>query len=115
MKNYRDAGTTRWSSRPMTWCRVIVCSLGVPSSALEVAVMSSARLGSPQQISERLAALALHLLGHLWGLDHAEDGPMRPPEDEQALRLMLFPEQQRVALASRFAEAADVRLEEQVR
>jgi len=90
-------------------------ALGVPSSVLEVAVMSSARLGAAAQLAERLAALALHLLGHLWGLDHAKHGPMRPPADEQDLYLVPFPEEQRTAFRSRFAEAADTRLEEQSR
>lgn len=92
-----------------------IFTLGVPSSALEVAVMSSAHLGALPLVAERLAALALHLLGHLWGLEHAAHGPMAPPEDEEALHLVPFPEHQRAALVARLAEAADTRLEEQAR
>jgi hypothetical protein len=90
-------------------------ALGVPSSALEVAVLSSACLGAAAQLAQRLAALALHLLGHLWGLDHAKHGSMRPPTDEHDLHLVPFPDQQRTAFASRFAEASNTRLEEQAR
>jgi hypothetical protein len=90
-------------------------TLAVPSSALEVGVLSSVRLGPPEQVAERLAALALHVLGHLWGLDHAEHGPMRPPADEQDLHLVPFPTHQCEELAQRFAEAANGRLQEQAR
>ena len=41
-----------------------ISALGVPSSALEVAALSSARLGrKDEDLAERLAALAQHLLG----------------------------------------------------
>ncbi len=93
-----------------------IFTLGVPSSALEVAVLSSARLGPPSAgLSARVAALALHLLGHLWGLEHAPTGPMAPPEGAQLPGPAPFSPQERAAISSRLAEAADARLEEQPR
>jgi len=87
-------------------------TIGIPSSALETAVLSSARLGGPEQVSERTAALALHLLGHVWGLEHSDDGPMCPPEACAVLHLQPFPEQQQQRVAQRLAEVADARVEE---
>jgi hypothetical protein len=92
--------------------RTRIFTIGVPSSALETIVLSSARLGDPADIPERLAALALHLLGHVWGLEH-EEGLMTPPEDCGTLRVAPFPAQQQDAVAARLAEVADARLEEQ--
>jgi hypothetical protein len=66
-------------------------TLGVPSSALEAAVASTSRLGSGPELAARLTALALHLLGHLWRLDHAEEGPMRPVTDPDELEPAPFP------------------------
>lgn len=86
--------------------------LGVPSSALEAAALSSSRLGSGQRLAERLAALALHLLGHLWGLEHADSGPMRPVEDPETLTLAPFPEPQLKAVEDLLEEVARARLEE---
>ncbi|WP_457630593.1 hypothetical protein [Oceanithermus sp.] len=88
-------------------------ALGVPSSALEAAVLSSSRLGSGEELVERLVALALHLLGHLWGLDHAPAGPMRPVDDPAGLRVEPWPEDQLAQLRQQLAEAAAARLEEQ--
>ncbi len=150
-------------------------TLGVPSSALEVAVLSTARLlpnmfapgetiqrsqlqksvepeepdaeaTSEQTANQRnrhqqasglqdhqqpgaaardgddldpairgMAALALHLLGHVWGVEHETSGPMNPPEDHLDLSPMPFPADQHTAIAERLAEVADARLEEQPR
>ena len=89
-----------------------ISTLGIPSSALEVAVLSSARLGPREALSERLAALALHLLGHLFTLEHAEEGPMRPPNEVARLTLELFSEQQLEIARDALQDAADARLEE---
>jgi len=88
-------------------------ALGVPSSALEAAVVSSSRLGSGEELVERLVALALHLLGHLWGLEHAPSGPMRPVDDATELRLEPWPPQQLQQVRLQLAEAAAARLEEE--
>lgn len=92
-----------------------VRTLGVPSSALEMAVLSTADLGSVGEMGERLVALALHLLGHVWGLEHEEEGPMVPPESVEHLQIAPFPEQQQEAIRDRLDEVADKRLEEQQR
>ena len=87
-------------------------TLGVPSSALEVAALSSALLGSGGELAERTAALALHLLGHLLGFETSDEGPMRAPEPG-ALKLEPFPEPQREEVRARLHEVTDTRLEEQ--
>ncbi|RME10136.1 MAG: hypothetical protein D6802_10150 [Ardenticatenia bacterium] len=86
--------------------------IGVPSSALEVAVLSTARLGDSSLLAERIVGLALHLLGHIWGLDHG-DGPMRPPEDPLAIVPAPFTNEQWAAILNRLKETADTRLEEE--
>ncbi len=119
-----------------------IYTIGVPSSALEVAVLSTARLTGEQETDRQetggqetlartatdaastagetalvneLAALALHLLGHVWGVEHATEGPMVPPEDCHGLCPTDFPGFQQRAIAERLAEVADARLEEQQR
>jgi hypothetical protein len=92
-----------------------VHTIGVPSSALETAVLSTAALhpDSPQQFSDCIVALALHLLGHIWGAKHANEGPMTPPEDPACIRLSPFPPDQQAIIIDRLEEVADQRLEEQ--
>lgn len=87
---------------------------GVPSSALEVAALSSARLIPAQDMAAGVANLALHLLGHMWGLEHAEQGPMRLPLPDHA-SLATFPPEQHDWVRERLEEAADARLEEEQR
>ncbi|RLB08600.1 MAG: hypothetical protein DRG59_04540 [Deltaproteobacteria bacterium] len=91
--------------------RYRISTIGVPSSALEVAVLSSSELNN-DGIDEKIAALALHLLGHLWGLSHSEDGPMVPPEDYKTLTLCNFTDGQKELIEQRLVEASDARLEE---
>ncbi len=92
-----------------------VATVGVPSSALETAVLSSARLGSAEELVERMVALALHLLGHLFGLEHAETGPMRPFEEPEEMAVEPFPAWQLERVRRQLAESTDARLEEQGR
>jgi hypothetical protein len=106
-----------------------IFTLGVPSSALETAVLSTARLrretesalvGEPEVIDEeRLVAglngLALHLLGHVWGLEHTDEGPMLPPEDCDGLCPTHFSAPQQQDVIDRLEEVTDARLEEQPR
>ena len=87
--------------------------LAVPSSALEVAVVSSARMTEAEDFADRLAGLALHQLGHLWGLNHAADGPMALPEDDNIFRAGPFPAAQAAIVVTRLSKASDTRLEEQ--
>ncbi|HRW05502.1 MAG TPA: hypothetical protein P5121_10425 [Caldilineaceae bacterium] len=88
-------------------------TIGVPSSALEVAVLSSARLGASASLADSIAALALHLLGHVWGLEHEDQSPMCPPESCDILRLHPFSQEQQRNVAHRLAEVADARVEEE--
>ncbi len=93
--------------------RYRISTIGVPSSALEVAVLSSSELDENDGLDEKIAALALHLLGHLWGLSHSEEGPMVPPENYKILSLSSFPDYQKEVIEQRLSEASDARLEEQ--
>lgn len=92
-----------------------VHTIAIPSSALETAVLSSASLGPIEDLGERLTALALHELGHVWGLEHVESGPMRAPEHPEHLQISEFPTEQREAAIVRLHDVADKRLEEQKR
>ena len=96
-------------------------ALGVPSKALGVAVLSTARLRGPgHQIDEarlatRVRALGLHLFGDLNGLWHRDDATawMVEPGDAEALDSMEeFSEDERNLLRGALVEVADRRLEE---
>lgn len=89
-----------------------VFTIGVPSSALEVAVISTARLHRDESFCEQLAALATHLLGHMWGLEHREEGPMVPPEEAKELQLVNFSPEEQAEVVDRLEEVSDKRLEE---
>jgi predicted Zn-dependent protease len=103
-------------------------TLGAPSRAVNVAVMSTARLDphitSPPAASEeriatiarRMFALALHLFGHLNGLPHQEDPrsymyDLQTPEDLD--RMSSFTPALEEPLRASLHEVADVRLEEE--
>ena len=102
-------------------------ALGAPSRAVQTAVLSTARIDPAaalsaadeaerlETMSQRLFALALHLLGHLGGLDHAAD-PQDLMYDLQAEadldRMTRFSEEAAAQLRSEWADVADVRLEE---
>lgn len=90
--------------------RARIAPLGVPSSALEVAVLSSSHLGS-DNLDERVAALAQHLLGHLFTLERRGEGPMGPLEPE-ALKLETFPDDQAETVVDVLQDVTDMRLEE---
>lgn len=85
---------------------------GVPSSALEVAVISTGEPGPTDDRAATLVAMSLHLLGHMWGLDHAESGPMRASALPAELDTAPFPEEQRIAIVDRLEDVADTRIEE---
>lgn len=89
-------------------------TIGVPSSALEVAVLSSAHIDvTGHDTANQVAALALHLLGHIWGLEHEDDSPMCPPENCAMLALRPFPQEQQTNVAQRLEEVSDARIEEE--
>lgn len=85
---------------------------GVPSSPLEVAVLSTRRLMEHADPADGLAALALHLLGHLFGLSHDDVGVMAATTETDLLSCAPYPPAARAAVRARLAEAADARVEE---
>lgn len=81
----------------------------VPSSALEVGVASTEALAAEDGgLAGPLAARALRLLGHLWGLPSRDDGPM----DCGAAELRPFSGPDRETARLRLIEVSDERLEE---
>ena len=93
--------------------RTRISTLGVPSSALEVGVLSSASL-TKDNLPEAIAALAQHLLGHLFTLDTRSHGPMKAP-DPARLVLEPFDDDQAHELLEILEDVADTRLEERKR
>lgn len=87
-------------------------TLGVPSSALEVAALSSATFALDDEFADRVAGLALHLLGHLWNLEHDEAGPMVPLDIPERAAIAPYPPAQAELVGEHLAEVADARLEE---
>ncbi len=87
-------------------------ALGVSSQALEVGVLSTSRLSSGERLVEQIVALALHLLGHLFGLDHAEKGPMRRVEDPEDLVPEPYTEEERGRIRAYLEAVVVHRLEE---
>jgi hypothetical protein len=92
--------------------RYRIATLGVPSSALEVGVLSGHELVGDPDKSRKLAGLALHILGHLWGLEHSAEGVMVPPEHASQLRPESFSDDERLAVVRRLEEVSDIRVEE---
>lgn len=101
--------------------------LGAPSQALDVAMLSTARLDPDSQLrepdrdqrlsllSKRVTALALHLFGHLNDLPHRDDEQdyMHPPEQVDELdRMRSFSADGWARLRERLEEVADPRVEE---
>ena len=87
--------------------------MGVPSSVLETAAFSSARFHGEPDAAQRLTALALHLLGHLFGLDHAHGGIMEPTGELADLRPKDYPPAATAEVAERLRAVADQRVEEE--
>jgi hypothetical protein len=90
-------------------------AVGIPSSALETAVLSMAHLELNDRVTDQLVGLALHELGHLWGVEHRDIGPMRGPVVADLLREAIYPPDQERAIANRLERVTDRRLEEQSR
>ncbi len=86
---------------------------GVPSSILEVAVLSSARFMDDPDPARHLAGLALHLLGHLLGLSHEEAGIMRCTDEAELMEPEAYSQEARTQVLARLRRIADRRLEEQ--
>ncbi len=104
-------------------------ALAAPSQALDVGALSLARLDpvrreqtmSPEERAERfahrIAALALHVFGHLNGLDHEArpEAVMHPPKSPADLDAssLEFSEANRAEIRAEVADVADPRMEEE--
>ncbi len=88
-------------------------TLGIPSSALEVAVVSSARLGRGDELVDHLGGLVLHMLGHLWGVEHVFHDSERSGEIPELVHMEGVFQDVREEIVRHLKEVADARLEEQ--
>lgn len=88
-------------------------TIAVPSSALETAVITTARFPTgASDFGTRLAVLGQFLLGHLLGLNPHEPGAMRRPDFAEPGGLEPFDVNDQFAVRERLQEVADSRLEE---
>ncbi|ABA59333.1 conserved hypothetical protein [Nitrosococcus oceani ATCC 19707] len=98
-------------------------ALAIPSRAINVAVLSTARLAfhldddkNNTVMAQQIFALGMHLLGDLNDLPHRDDpkGFMYPPRIIRDLDGMTsYSQKEQEQLAEAFAEVGDIRLEEQ--
>lgn len=89
-------------------------TLGGPSSALETAVMSTLWFREQAIKPEKLAAVALYFLGHMWGLSIHQDGMMAPRATPEEWSLLSFSPKEQSIIIDRLEEVADARLEDKV-
>ncbi len=88
-------------------------TVGIPSSALETVVLTTARFPAEDEATGlRIAALAQYLFGHVLGLVPHEPGAMRQQASSGVTSLEEFDEADRALVNRRLAEVADLRLEE---
>lgn len=85
---------------------------GVPSSALETAVLSAARCEADSPGTIHLVQLARFLFASMLGLNPHREGAMRPPEQGRASELLSFSGEQLLAMRERLRDVGDERLEE---
>ncbi len=85
---------------------------GVPSSALETAVISLARFMERADPAAGIAGLALHLLGHLLGAEHESQGVMEASADPDRIRVQDYSQSTAGLIRERLARIADARVEE---
>jgi hypothetical protein len=90
-------------------------TIAVPSSALETAVLSLAGLDYDGDVPAPLVGLALHELGHLWGLAHDGGGLMTPREELTDFTPEDLTPAQQAVIVDRLEEVTDQRLEERRR
>ena len=89
-------------------------TIGVPSSALETAVLSTSRFPRGEEDPwRRLAVMGLYFLGHMLGLDPHEPGAMSRPLDDGDVAISDYEPEDRRRVAARLDEVADLRLEEE--
>lgn len=90
-------------------------TIGVPSSALETMVLSLAPFINLTDSAEKATQLALHLFGHVQGLNHAADTPMQPPEiPHEMVGVVPFSADQITFITDRLHDVADNRIEESI-
>lgn len=88
---------------------------GVPSSALETAVVSRSRLAGEEDPERRMLVLTQFLFGSLLGLEAREEGAMRRPRAGRTDDCEPFSPIELEQLRSRLRDVGDARLEEQGR
>lgn len=88
---------------------------GVPSSALETAVISRSRIAGQPDEEELMLVLAQFLIGSLLGLEPRAEGAMRRPHAGEEPTLERFSEDELDELRQRLDGVGDERLEEQDR
>jgi len=87
----------------------------VPSSMLETAVVSFAKLAEEKNkdvARNAVISLLKHVLGHIWGLDHNEETVMKPRKFWSTKGPTDWNEKERKKVADFLKEVADPRLEE---
>jgi len=97
----------RGNTRPFT--------VAIPSSALEVGVVSRALFETAEDseaTAVKTAAVIVFLLGSLWGLAPSGEGAMQVPGRLDDIELESFNETQTAWLRERLSEVADARIEE---
>ncbi len=92
-----------------------VFTISVPSSALEVAVVSSSRLGPNDVLAEKLGGLVLRMLAHLWGVEEALVPSDNSTDLIETLEVQPFPADVADEVRKILRTVADARLEEQRR
>lgn len=86
---------------------------GVPSSALETAVISRSRQAADDDPGGRMLVLAQYLFGSLLGLETRNEGAMQRPRAGQKPEPRPFSESELEQLRARLRDVGDERLEEQ--
>lgn len=84
----------------------------IPSSALEVGLISTSPLNNEIPSPERIAALAQFTLGSMWGLPSGRTKAMSPPVSPGDLQLENFDTSELAVLSLRLEDISDERIEE---
>ena len=86
---------------------------GVPSSALETAVISRLRVTEQDNAGDLMVVLGQYLMGSLLGLEPREEGAMRRPHVDESRTPQDFTGDELRTMSVRLADVGDERLEEQ--
>jgi hypothetical protein len=91
-------------------------TIGVPSSALETAVLSTCRFPRDEEDPcPRLIAMGLYFFGHMLGLSPHAPGAMTRPLEDQEVLIEDYDKDDQQRMEDRLEEVADLRLEEEGR